>query len=559
MFTVKDLLEFDVMKSAILIAGEKGINNEIKFANIMETPEVAKFMKGGEFLISAGFALQEDEESCRRMITDFADKKISAFGINVGRYLQTIPVAMIEECNKRNLPLIILPKNTPYMDIMVPVWNRTINQRLESSTEQKDFYNALLDVILSEKGFVGISNTLSLLIGNPVFLTDSSYNLLSGSITSADLQKQYGIKIRDVINRIKNMWNKQDLLHFEKLQRLEYDSSAAGKVSIVTMPIMVNNVMNGNLFILELNHNLEEADFVALQDAAKIIALEILKQKAGFDMQNRVQSELLEDLLSGYYHDENVFYRHVQRMNETVSIDDKPIFKAGMPMVMAFIKLIDIDELNGGKQIKLPYDNKTKIRNVINEYAAAYHNGVLISSRSDCMICLFALKSDGTLNNFQNLQDFMKRKYGDKYCCSVGISNLFTEISEAKKAYECAKIAAHSAGPAPKLQVIFYNKMGVYLLLNEIKNVPEAKAFSALYLQPLLDYDTENNGELIKTLDAFFADNCNLRKTAESLYVHKNSVVYRLNKIEQMTGLDLNNSTDKFNLQLALYLSKIQQ
>ncbi len=160
MFTVKDLLDLDVMKSAILIAGKNGLDNEIKFANIMETPEVSKFMKGGEFLISAGFAFQEDEESCRRMISDFANKKISAFGINVGRYLQTIPLAMIEECNNRNLPLIILPKNTPYMDIMIPVWNRTINQRLESSTEQKDFYNALLDVILSEKA-LSASATLS--------------------------------------------------------------------------------------------------------------------------------------------------------------------------------------------------------------------------------------------------------------------------------------------------------------------------------------------------------------------------------------------------------------
>lgn len=558
MFTVNDLLDLDVMKSAILIAGKNGLDNEIKFANIMETPEVSKFMKGGEFLISAGFAFQEDEESCRRMINDFADKKISAFGINVGRYLQTIPLAMIEECNSRNLPLIILPKNTPYMDIMIPVWNRTINQRLESSTEQKDFYNALLDVILSEKGFVGISNTLSLLIDNPVFLTDGNYNLLSGSMTSADLQKQYGIKIRDVINRIKNMWNKSGLLYSNKIQRLEYVSSANNKISAVTMPIMVNNILNGNLFILELNQNIEESDFVALKDAAKIIALEIMKQKAGADIQNRVQSELLEDLLSGYYHDVNVFYRHVQRMNETISINERPIFQTGKPMAMAFISLIDIEELNKQHPIKTPYDNKAKIRNVINEYAAAYHNGVLISSRSDCIICLFALKSGGAAEDFGNLYDFIKRKAGDKYCYAIGISNVFSDIREVKDAYECAKIAAHSANPNQKLQVIFYNKMGVYLLLNEIKKLPAAKAFTSLYLQPLLDYDSETGGELIKTLDTFFANNCNMRKTAECLYVHKNSVIYRLNKIEQMTGLDLNNSSDKFNLQLGLYLSKIK-
>lgn len=391
-----------------------------------------------------------------------------------------------------------------------------------------------------------------------MFLADGNYNLLSGSMTSGDLQKQYGIKIRDVINRIKNARNKPGWHNFDKIQRLEYDSSVNGKVSVVTMPIIVNNVLNANIFILELNQDIEENDFAALKDAAKIIALEILKQKAGFDMQNRVQSELLEDLLSGYYHDENVFYRHVQRMNDTVSIDDKPIFKADKPMVMAFISLINIEDLNENNNIKLPYDNKTKIRNVISEYAAFYHNGVLISSRSDCIICLFALKSNGSLNDFDNLYDFVKRKAADKYCYSIGLSNVFTEINDSKNAYECAKIAANSSDPNQKFQVIFYINMGVYLLLNEIKNVPAAKAFSDLYLQPLLDYDFENGGELMKTLDAFFSNNCNLRKTADSLYVHKNSVIYRLNKIEQLTGLDLANSSDKFNLQLGLYLSKLK-
>ena len=557
MFTVKDLLELDVMKSAILIAGERGINNEIKFANIMETPEVAKFMKGGEFLISAGFAFQEDEVSCRKMINDFADKKISVFGINIGRYLQTIPAAMIEECNKRGLPLVILPKNTPYRDIMVPVWNRTVSRRMEISSEQKDFYNALLDVILSEKGFVGITNTLSLLIGNPVFLTDGNYNLLSGSMTSDELQKQYGIRIRDVINRIKNMWHKKGLQNLLNPQRLDYDSSGLGKISVATMPIMVNNVLNGNLFILELNENIESDDFVALKDSAKIIAMEILKQKVGLDMQNRIQSELLEDLLSGYC-DEKAFYRHVQRMNETIKPDDKPVFKTVKPMVVAFINLINFEKDIEASSIKQPYDIKTKLRNIMNEYGVNYHNGVLISSRSDCIICLFALKQNGGLDDFSDLQDYISRKNIDKCCCSVGLSNVFTEISKVKDAYDCAKIAAFSADPNKKLQVVFYNKMGVYLLLNEIKNLPEADAFCHLYLNPLLEYDSENSGELIKTLEAFFAENCNLRKTADVLYMHKNSVSYRLNKIQQLTGLDINNSDDKFNLQLSLYLLRIK-
>ncbi|MGI5825182.1 MAG: PucR family transcriptional regulator [Bacillota bacterium] len=556
MFTVKDLLELDVMKSAVLIAGEKGINNEVSFATIMETPDVASFMKGGEFMISAGFAFNGDGVDCRKVIDDFANKNISALGINVGRYLDTIPVDIIDECNNCNLPLIILPKNMPYMDIMLPVWDRTINLRMTDTIKQKNFYNDLLDVVLSEKGFVGISNTLSVLIDNPVFLTDGIYNILSGSMTSHDLLKEYGIKLRDVVNRIKNTWNRRNLQNEVNFQRLDYAVGGEEKISVVTMPVLVNSVASGNLFILELNHNVSEKDLTALKDAVKIIGIEMLKQKAGLDIQNRVQSELLEDLLSGYYHDESVFYRHVERMNVTVSTDGKPIFTVGTPMAMAFINLVKIENIAKTDNIKFPYDIKSKIRNVINEYCSNHLAGVLLSSRSDCVICLFSLKEGGTIHDFDNLQDFMKRKVSGKYCYAVGISDIFYEIKDIKNAYECAKIAANSRTPGSTLQVIYYNQMGVYLLLNEIKNLPAAKAFKKLYLQPLLDYDNKD-GELIKTLEAYFANNGNLRKTSDALYVHKNSVIYRLNKVQQLTGLDLNNSEDKFNLQLGLYLLRV--
>lgn len=62
---------------------------------------------------------------------------------------------------------------------------------------------------------------------------------------------------------------------------------------------------------------------------------------------------------------------------------------------------------------------------------------------------------------------------------------------------------------------------------------------------------------MVATLDAFFANGQNLRRTAESLYVHKNSVIYRLHKIEDIIGSELSDPTTSFNLQLCLQLRNI--
>ncbi len=72
-----------------------------------------------------------------------------------------------------------------------------------------------------------------------------------------------------------------------------------------------------------------------------------------------------------------------------------------------------------------------------------------------------------------------------------------------------------------------------------------------------IEYDQNNNAELLKTLECYFACKQNLRKTAEMLFVHKNSVIYRLNKIETLLGKELDNHQAAFDLQLCFKLGSI--
>jgi purine catabolism regulator len=73
-------------------------------------------------------------------------------------------------------------------------------------------------------------------------------------------------------------------------------------------------------------------------------------------------------------------------------------------------------------------------------------------------------------------------------------------------------------------------------------------------LGSLIEYDQNHGADLIHTLEAFFAANCSPKEAASLLHVHRNTVLYRLERIADITGLDLNASDIRLRLHLALHV-----
>ena len=71
-------------------------------------------------------------------------------------------------------------------------------------------------------------------------------------------------------------------------------------------------------------------------------------------------------------------------------------------------------------------------------------------------------------------------------------------------------------------------------------------------IEPLEAYDREHSSDLIRTLRVFFAANANVSEAADRLYLHRNSLPYRLTRVQELTGLDLKDPRARLALQLGL-------
>ncbi len=140
---------------------------------------------------------------------------------------------------------------------------------------------------------------------------------------------------------------------------------------------------------------------------------------------------------------------------------------------------------------------------------------------------------------------------------SAGVSSIFYEpermracIDEAKRAFEVQR------GCGIKHSARYFEEIGVYRFFYEFGNDIELKDFVMEILGELIQYDEENNSDYVNTLQVYLEEGKNIGETAQKLYVHRNTIKYRITKVEEILNIDLEDTNTVFNLQFAFKIRK---
>lgn len=135
---------------------------------------------------------------------------------------------------------------------------------------------------------------------------------------------------------------------------------------------------------------------------------------------------------------------------------------------------------------------------------------------------------------------------------SMGVGNAFggsyamkESVSEAKKAYRVLR-ACQTKG-----SLRYYDEIGIYRVFFDLKSEEVLENLLWETLGVLMEYDRKNESDLVHTLEIFLEADCNISATTEKLFVHRNTVKYRIKRIEEILGRDLKDVTTQFNLRLA--------
>lgn len=164
------------------------------------------------------------------------------------------------------------------------------------------------------------------------------------------------------------------------------------------------------------------------------------------------------------------------------------------------------------------------------------------------------IKKTGLL---ESLMEDLTRSTGKDAIAGVGGAYEYVEgfresLSEARRAIRIGK----TLGGDP--HVFRYEDLGVYAMIAQIPDKKFLDTYVERTIGPLLAADRLNTGNMAKTLEAFIAHSGSISETADALYIHRNTLRYRLDKIREMTGCDLGDYSQLFTYQLAFAIRRFR-
>lgn len=155
----------------------------------------------------------------------------------------------------------------------------------------------------------------------------------------------------------------------------------------------------------------------------------------------------------------------------------------------------------------------------------------------------------------QVLKDFEHRTHvrmpGTEYY--LGIGSRIKNLENLSVTYMRAKAALNMAITTGKRR-LYFDEMGIYRLLSLVPDKALLKEMSEDLLRPLINYDKDHDGQYIETLETYLELEGSFRAMAEKMFIHRNTLMYRVNKIKKLLGTDLSTSEEKMNYQIACFI-----
>ena len=141
----------------------------------------------------------------------------------------------------------------------------------------------------------------------------------------------------------------------------------------------------------------------------------------------------------------------------------------------------------------------------------------------------------------------------------VGIGTMAEKLSDIYQSYSHADSAYQLTKTAISTNLLWYDGLGAYKLLSNLKEPELAEDFVQEILGALIQYDQENDTEYVDILQKFFENECSILHASKALYCHKNTLTYKLNKIREILGYDILLNENRMKILLAYHIMKMRQ
>jgi GAF domain-containing protein len=324
----------------------------------------------------------------------------------------------------------------------------------------------------------------------------------------------------------------------------------------VLAPIAVGSHFGGYLAVWDGAAPLDEIDARAIEHAATIFALEMLHERTSYELELRLKGDLLRDLSSGEYRDDRDVNRMLADLGYTIAGPWRfAQVHAGWPRPASDLSARWRDEVQVPQARLYPAVQRICLQVVGAAAAAPWRAGFLL---------LLPAALDNLASDLDVAADLLHRiraaakRVGPGACVHLAISS---PVRTARELGHGLHEAEQALDVARRLDIVdrplAFEHLGVYRVLLGGGGSRHQHDFVEDALGPLGRYDAEHSTQLVATLRAYVEADYNANETARRLYVHPNTLAYRLRAIRRLLGGDPARGDLRLQVELALKLKDL--
>jgi len=446
--------------------------------------------------------------------------------------------------------------------LAIVIENARLFKQLEKKNEllrhSMDVHNKLTRLVLRDKSFNEIIFTLAQLIGRDIIVQDQFFKILGSHMTG----KEENLVLLEK-SMSEDLWNNQD--YRKMMQQVNnfkqavlftpFPEGGMTRKRLIAPITLANNIL-GYVSILESDlQRLGDMEFLAIEHAVTVFTLKMMQSKIAYEAEERVSGDYLDDLLNGSYHSSRDMIQRASYLGCDLSEPCQVIYVE----IDDFSKLLFKQKGNEGFVSQL----KRQVFDIVRNFVAENMPSSMAGIKSDAIVVIAPYSKHKSFPVLAEMAPMVKDKVKQmvpEITVSIGIGKVSDSIDDIKNSYQEAKRAIFIARKFGKRdQVVTYDGLGAYKLLFSIGDDADLKQFVDQTLGPILKYDREKKNEILtNTIQQYIHCNYNNQKTADSLFIHLNTLKYRLHKIQNIIGIDLHDPETRLNLQLALKILEIK-
>lgn len=537
--SLSGVLELSCFDQASILAGAESVQyQEVTGVTIVEAPDIADWIKGGEMLLTSLYNFHKDYDKQRDMVNKLSKKGASALIVKISRFVTEVPRVILEEGERCNLPIIQIPLETKYVDIIHQVMSELFNRQLLILEHYKHCHNRFINLALNDGHLSDIATELSGIIKHPTIIFNTEMKILAASDEKYSKMITYPTQISKMHEASTLVLNKQHCTFEDQGQPFEE--------TLIATPIKLLENITGHLAVLDVTRPLSQLDYVAMESAVSNAALALTKDKAIKEIEYRFKNDIIDDIINGRY----TSIEDIDQRAKTVGWD----LNAEHVVILVQLHHLGKNILDEKNLLKRK-EAISRILMIINSTAYHYSKSMIVINKSDRFMLLFPSKgilSDSIKRFCEELHHNIKTQIHN-ITSTIGIGTESNSIPELRKSYnEAIDATAFGKMVFGNDAVIQYNQLGVYRLLCQYNNVDELKKFIHPALMVLSKYDQDKNNDLIRTLEVYLSHNANAKKTAEELFVHYKTIQYRINRIKEIMSIDFEDKQYKLEIEMSL-------